>query len=280
MTVADAIARLTETLIPIYGSGETRSLVRIVAEDVFGTSNLKHNQELSDVDEAYFKEIQKQLLSGRPLQYVLGKADFYGYSFHVNEHVLIPRLDTEELVHLVLETLPVEKKLQGLDIGTGSGCIPIVLKKQRNSWDIQAIDVSPEALKVAAKNAQDLEAEIDFRQMDILDKKERSVLPVFDFIISNPPYIPERERNLVPGFVKDFEPSLALFVEDHDPLLFYRSIAEFALDHLIANGILFFETNEFNAEKVITMLEQKGFEKVELVKDMSGKDRMIKAFLS
>lgn len=277
MTVANAIARLTETLTPIYGSGETRSLVRIVAEDVFGTSSLQHNRELSEADEAYFLKIQKQLLSGKPLQYVLGKADFYGYVFHVNEHVLIPRLDTEELVHLILETLPKEPETKGLDIGAGSGCIPIVLKKKRPHWEIDALDVSPEALIVANKNAQDLGAAITFQQIDILDKKARAILPKFDFIVSNPPYIPERERDLVPVFVKNFEPTLALFVEDNDPLIFYRSIAEFALTHLKPEGHLFFETNEFNAGKVTNMLKEMEFSSIELIRDMSGKDRMIKA---
>lgn len=277
MTIADALTRLTETLTPIYGSGETKSLVRIVAEDVFGTSNLQHNKELSDADEAYFSAIQLQLLSGRPLQYVLGKADFYGFVFHVNEHVLIPRLDTEELVHLILDTLPKNENLSGLDIGTGSGCIPIVLKKKRPDWDIHALDVSKQALIVAEKNAQDLSAELTFHQQDILDKNKWTDLPVFDFIVSNPPYIPEKEKDLVPRFVKEFEPSLALFVEDEDPLIFYRTIAEFAQTHLSKGGFLFYETNEFNAGKVVAMLKQMDYKSVELLKDMSGKNRMIMA---
>ncbi|KAA3635673.1 MAG: peptide chain release factor N(5)-glutamine methyltransferase [Bacteroidetes bacterium] len=280
MTIADALARLTETLTPIYGSGETRSLVRIVAEDVFGTSNLQHSKVLSDTDEAYFSEIHMQLLSGKPLQYVLGKADFYGYVFHVNEHVLIPRLDTEELVHLILESLPKNEGLSGLDIGTGSGCIPIVLKKKRPNWDVQALDVSREALIVAQKNAQDLSAELTFHQLDILNKKEWPNLPVFDFIVSNPPYIPEKEKDLVPRFVKEFEPGLALFVEDEDPLKFYRTIADFAQTHLSPGGQLFYETNEFNADKVVEMLNEKGFTNVESIKDMSGKDRMVSASFS
>ncbi len=280
MTIADALARLTETLTPIYGSGETRSLVRIVAEDVFGTSNLQHNKVLSETDEAYFTEIQMQLLSGKPLQYVLGKADFYGYVFHVNEHVLIPRLDTEELVHLILETLPKNKGLSGLDIGTGSGCIPIVLKKKRPNWDVHALDVSHQALIVAEKNAQDLSTTISFHHLDILDKKIWADLPTFDFIVSNPPYIPEKEKDLVPRFVKEFEPGLALFVKDEDPLKFYRTIAHFAQKHLSPGGQLFYETNEFNADKVVELLEEKGFKKVALIKDMSGKDRMVSASMA
>lgn len=280
MTVAEAIRTLTETLLPIYGEGETRSLIRIVAEDVFGTSNLQHNRLLSDTDQAYFFEIQDQLLRGRPLQYVLGKADFYGYVFHVNENVLIPRQDTEELVHLILETFPGAGTLKGLDIGTGSGCIPIVLKKKRPHWDIHALDISPEALIVAKKNARDLAVEIDFQLLDILDLDAQATLPRFDFIVSNPPYIPVKEKNIVPEFVKNFEPDLALFVTDKDPLVFYRSIAEFAERHLNTGGQLFFETNEFNASDVVKLLKNRKYSQIELLKDMSGKDRMVRAVLN
>jgi len=246
MTIADAIGKLMQTLIPIYGEGEAKSLTTIVAEDVFGTSNLEHKRELSEADENYFLDIHKQLLSRRPLQYVLGRADFYGYVFHVNENVLIPRQDTEELVYLILETLSKDKKLSGLDIGTGSGCIPITLKKKSPQWQLQGLDVSKEALIVAKKNAQDLDTEVNFQHLDILDPNTRKGLPKFDFIVSNPPYIPQKEKVLVPDFVKNFEPDLALFVEDVDPLVFYRNIAEFAKDHLNPGGYLFYETNEFN----------------------------------
>jgi release factor glutamine methyltransferase len=275
MTIAEAIGKLMQTLIPIYGEGESKSLTTIVAEDVFGTSNLEHKRVLSEADKNYFLEIQKQLLGGRPLQYVLGKADFYGYVFHVNENVLIPRQDTEELVYLILETLPKDKELTGLDIGTGSGCIPITLKKKNHNWQLHALDVSKEALVVAEKNAQDLSAEVHFQHLDILDTDLRIGLPKFDFIVSNPPYIPQKEKTLVPGFVKNYEPDLALFVEDTDPLIFYRNIAEFAKDHLNPGGYLFYETNEFNAKQVVNLLIEFGFSEVELIKDMSGKDRMV-----
>jgi release factor glutamine methyltransferase len=264
----------------IQSEGEAQAIARIVFEDVFKLYDFSSEGDFSLENQKRLEEILNRLLKNEPVQYILGEADFYGYKFKVNEHVLIPRQDTEELVFYVKNTIRsfVEKNaISLLDIGTGSGCIPITLKKLFPAMEVHALDVSEGALTVAKMNARNLAAEILFYGKSILEKEEWEGLPNFDIIVSNPPYIPHREAHLMPENVKQFEPHLALFIDDKNPFIFYEMIADFAKQKLNKDGYLFFETNEFNAKEVISMLRNKAFTSVVLEQDMEGKDRMIRA---
>jgi len=216
-----------------------------------------------------FRQIIEDLKANIPIQYILGETEFYGLKFKVNEHTLIPRPETEELVLWILE----HEFNSALDIGTGSGCIPIAIKKNKNV-EISAIDVSETALLVAKENAKTNEVKINFFKQDILktDNLER-----VDVIISNPPYILEKEKDLILSNVLDNEPHLALFVTNENPLLFYKKIAELSYACLSKNGLLFFEINESFGIEIIELLKCIGFVDIELKKDINEKDRMLKA---
>ena len=287
MTADLARKFLVEQLSPRYGEGEAKSMVRIVFEDAFDRGRA--------FEELRFKEILERLVAGEPLQYVLGEADFFGLKFKVSPAVLIPRQETEELVAWVLESirdglldLTTFKKLSNLkvlDIGLGSGCIGITLKKKIPGLQLFGLEKSPAALNIALENASQILGAPSplnpppstlFLQGDILNHSDWDLFPTLDVVVSNPPYIPDSEKNLVPEHVMAHEPSLALFVDDPDPLLFYRVITDFALKKLRPGGVLFFECNEFNASDVALMLRKKGFSKVEIRKDLSGAERMAK----
>ncbi|TYP99061.1 release factor glutamine methyltransferase [Tenacibaculum adriaticum] len=213
-----------------------------------------------------------------PIQYILGETEFYGLPFIVNENVLIPRPETEELVSWVLEEAKNKKKdISILDIGTGSGCIPISIKKNLPNSVVFAIDVSDKALIVARQNAEVNKIKINFLKQDIL--QVNNLQQTFDIIISNPPYIRELEKKEINNNVLKNEPHLALFVSDENPLIFYKKIAELAKNHLNPNGILLFEINQYLGKETEQMLKEKGFKNVMLKKDLFGKDRMIKANL-
>lgn len=274
-TIATTYKTFIQNITPIFGEGEARSIARIVFEDEFEIHNVQRTQEFPLASQTRLQEIEARLLQNEPIQYILGQADFYGLKFKVDKRVLIPRQETEELVAWLSEYLVYSPiYINVLDIGTGSGCIPIALKHDFPEATIHALDVSAEALELAKENAG--EREIHFHQLDILEEKEWQTLEKFDYIISNPPYIPTEESELMPAWVRLFEPLIALFVEDKDPLLFYKRIADFALAHLYPEGQLFFECNEFNAQEVADMLSQKGFDNVEIRKDLNGKNRMVK----
>ena len=222
-----------------------------------------------------------RLKKEEPIQYILGKTEFYGYPFKVNENTLIPRPETEELVEWILnevKELDLEnnkQKLSILDVGTGTGCIPISLKKELPNAKVSAIDVSEEALKIANENALLNEAEITFIHQDILQTE--SLPKQYDVIVSNPPYVRELEKIEIKSNVLENEPHLALFVDNDNPLIFYKKIADLAIKSLTKNGVLFFEINQYLASETIEMLKRKGFTKVELRKDLFGNNRMIKA---
>lgn len=280
LNIKETYQNFVHQLQTIYSVGEANGVARIVFEDAFKLYDFSSEKEFLLQNESRLNEILERLLKHEPVQYILGEADFYGYKFKVNEHVLIPRQDTEELVYFIKNTLKNilnKNVIKLLDIGTGSGCIPITLKKIFPEIDIHALDISEDALGLAKKNAKKLETEITFYQQNILQEEEWENLPDFDIIVSNPPYIPHREAHLMPENVKQFEPHLALFVGDEDPLIFYEMIADFAKRKLNDNGFLFFETNEFNAKEVMLMLNNKAFAKCDLEQDMEGKDRMIRA---
>ena len=282
MNIKNTYQNFTQKIQAVYSVGEANAVARIVFEDAFKLYDFSSERDFSLENQKRLEEILNRLLKNEPIQYIFGEADFYGYKFKVNEHVLIPRQDTEELVFYVKNTIRsfVEKNaITLLDVGTGSGCIPITLKKLFPEMEVHALDVSQDALNIAKENAGNLETEIVFYQKDILVQEEWESLPNFDIIVSNPPYIPYREAHHMPENVKQFEPHLALFIDDENPLIFYEMIADFAKQKLNKDGYLFFETNEFNAKEVPSMLRNKTFTSVVLEQDMEGKDRMIRAQL-
>ena len=227
------------------------------------------NKEITSETSDSLKQIITHLKANKPLQYILGNADFYGLQFKVNEHALIPRPETEELVSWILE----HEFFSLLDIGTGTGCIPISITKNKNVQST-AIDISENALLLAKENARINRVEVNFLKQDIF---KTTTLPKVDLIVSNPPYILDKEKELMLDNVIDNEPHLALFVPDNNPLLFYKKIAELAFVNLPENGLLFFEINEQFGNETIEMLTKIGFVDIELKKDINDKDRMLKA---
>lgn len=219
-----------------------------------------------------------RLQKEEPLQYIIGNTEFYSLLFIVNENVLIPRPETEELVSWVLDVIKDKKEaLHILDIGTGSGCIPISIKKHAQNTTVFSMDISAAAIKVAQENATHNNTEIHFIAQDILTI---DALPQnFDIIVSNPPYVRELEKKEIQNNVLNNEPHIALFVENDNPLVFYSKIADLAKKHLTKNGVLFFEINQYLGKETTVMLHEKGFTNVLLKKDLFGNDRMIKAFL-
>lgn len=278
MTIKLAYTSFVERVTTIHPPNEAASIARIVFEDVFHIYNFQKETAFDTAQIETLNKIQNRLLASEPVQYILGEADFYGLKFNVNPSVLIPRPETEELVYWITETIKKEPQIQNLlDIGTGSGCIPITLKKQHEKLDVTAVDVSKTVLATAKSNALKNEISVDFILMDILKKEKWNTLNNFDIIVSNPPYIPYKEKELMPTQVLEHEPDLALFTTDENPLIFYKIITEFAKKHLRTGGYLFFECNEFNAQDVVGILQKEKYSDVLLEKDMQGKDRMIRA---
>lgn len=274
---ANAFDQLVADLTPRYGAGEARSIARIAFEDAFGTRQ-PAEKVFSAGEETRFLTIRQRLLAGEPVQYVLGQADFFGLKFNVTPAVLIPRQETEELADRAVKFLKKNPGARALDIGTGSGCIAAVLALKCPASEVWATDVSPEALALAGENARRLGAPVTFRRHDILPAESWDELPGFDLVVSNPPYIPRREAALMPGHVLRHEPHLALFVEDDDPLLFYRAIADFSKKKLPPGGALLLECNEFNAAQVADLLREKGLSGVQMHQDLSGADRIVGAY--
>jgi len=277
MTIEAAHRGLVNKLTPEFGKGEATQLARIVFEDAFSISNFLRKQELSPIQISQLKEIQRRILAHEPIQYILGMTYFYDLKFKVNPAVLIPRSETEELVAWILEDHSTHQNLRILDVGTGSGCIPITLKSKSPNYQVAAVDVSTKAIKVAQENAKMNKVEVDFQELNILNKINWKILPSYEIIVSNPPYIPEREKSLMRENVLNHEPALALFVTDEDPLIFYRTIIEFGKSQLTNGGWLYFETNEYNANEVEALLFKAGYFDIEKRQDIQGKDRMVKA---
>lgn len=263
-----------------YDSREAENILFILAEETLSHYNKLNfrdfNFQLNKNDVETLSLGIQRLKKGEPIQYIVGKAWFYDMEFKVNQSVLIPRPETEELVHWIIEDWK-NKKAVVIDIGTGSGCIPLALAKNMVLAKVEAIDVSEEALQLAQLVSSELMLDVNFRCINILDSVQRESLGTYDVIVSNPPYIPQSERKVMNEQVINHEPHIALFVDDEDPLIFYKEIIDFALGHLNAGGNLYFECNEFNAKEVKELLELNGFEDVELRQDLQGKDRMIRA---
>ncbi|MDZ7877336.1 MAG: peptide chain release factor N(5)-glutamine methyltransferase [Saprospiraceae bacterium] len=282
MPIQSAIQDLVTSLTPQCGDREAASISRWLFDDYFGIKAHNPNDELMFTTflRTDFLSIKKRLLNGEPIQYITGFAWFYGLKFKVNPNVLIPRPETEELVEWVLQTVGKRHNVQILDIGTGSGCIPVTLKIKNPSLSVSAVDISEGALITASRNAYRQNADVTFQRLNILNMEDWGNLGNFNIIVSNPPYILTAEKALMERNVLAFEPELALFVEDDNALIFYENIAEFAKKHFYTEGgtaYLFFECNQYNALEVVQVLQKKGFADVQLRKDMSGNDRMIRA---
>ncbi len=246
---------------------------------------LQPNFELTESEVDNWNNILDDLKSQKPIQYILGETEFYGLPFLVNENVLIPRPETEELVQLIIVESQMIKKetIRILDIGTGSGCIAVSLAKNLPNAQVFAIDVSEEALRVAKKNAETNQVSINFIQANILETNNLTQLSTnnqqptteFDVIVSNPPYVRHLEKEEIKKNVLDYEPHLALFVEDNDALLFYRKIAQLSKTSLTQNGKLYFEINQYLGKETVELLEELEYKNTKLLKDIYGNDRMI-----
>lgn len=272
-----------EKLSATYDTQEANNMLLILSEDLLPFYNKiafkDASFQLEEADLEILEPAIQRLLQHEPLQYILEKAWFYDLELKVNSNVLIPRPETEELVTWVIEN-QTKTGTKILDIGTGSGCISLTIAKHLPLSKVSALDINPIALKVAIENGQQLNLDVDFLEMNILDEQQWTALGKFDSIVSNPPYIPFEEKSKMQANVLNFEPHLALFVEDSNALIFYDKIAAFALMHLEEKGQLFFECNEFNALACANMLREKGFQNIEIKKDLQEKDRMIRCRLA
>jgi release factor glutamine methyltransferase len=260
-----------------FDEREAENLFKYVMEDYFKKRYFDiKDYFLSEEEIEELNYIYEKISNHYPIQYIFHNAHFYGLEFYVDENVLIPRPETEELVNWILKENVNENSLSLLDIGTGSGCISIAIKKYKPDWNVYGIDISEDALKIAERNARANHTEIKFSHEDILNPRSEHGTPQFDIIVSNPPYIPLSEKPKMSVSTLQSEPPIALFVKDEEPLLFYEKIAEYCADYLRHNGKLYFELNEYNAREVVALLEQKGFTNIEVKKDLSGKDRMLR----
>ena len=264
-----------------YDLPEREGLLRIILEETLGvsaiTAMMHSDQEIPHEKTLELKAVCEQLACNIPIQYIYQKASFFGLDLYVDERVLIPRQETEELVDWILTTYAREENLRILDIGTGSGAIAIALKKHLPRAKVTAMDISGEALQVARTNAKRNKAVIELIQQDILQVGDLAAY--FDIIVSNPPYVREQEKREIHLNVLEHEPALALFVPDDNPLLFYDKIATIATHNLAPQGRLFFEINQYLGDPMCQMLQQKGFY-TELRKDLNGNDRMTMSQLS
>jgi release factor glutamine methyltransferase len=285
MTIQQSYKQLLFQSYETYDDREAANIADIVIENITGFKKsdriINKQFPLNEKQLQLLNDYTTELLKHKPLQYVLREAWFAGTKLYVDENVLIPRPETEELAEWIVKEvssygLPVTSLI---DIGTGSGCIPIALKKKLTSVDVHALDISDSALNVAKRNAADQQAEINFHQLDILDKTLWEQLPHFDIIVSNPPYVKQSEASSIQKNVLKYEPHIALFVEDEDALKFYKAISEFGLAHLNKNGKLFFEINEMMGKQVCELLTQYGYSNIQLKKDLQEKERMVKATL-
>jgi release factor glutamine methyltransferase len=281
MTIEAANRLLLSSLSEMYDEREAASISSMVMEHITGMPKNLRLLQKTDLftvkQETSYGSILLELINHRPVQYVLGEAWFGPIPFYVDENVLIPRPETEELVDWLLK----DSALKGpgtnvLDIGTGSGCIPVYIKKKRNDFNVLGLDISDAALNIAEKNAKGQDVYIHFFQCDIRDQDQWGKIPASHIIISNPPYIPEKQKQILEKHVRDFEPGLALFVPDEDPIIFYKLIGHIALQKLRPGGTLFLEIHHDYANDIVGWYEKNGFS-LELRKDFSGNNRMIKA---
>jgi release factor glutamine methyltransferase len=278
LTLIEAYRLLIRELKPAYDERESRSIVMQLLE-ALGFSNfsvsLEPSRILTEEQLSFLDEKSDELKRGTPVQYVLGKVEFYGLCFLVNKNVLIPRPETEELVDIIIKT-HAESQAVILDVGTGSGCIAVTLAKYISKSLVFASDISVEALATARKNAHLNNVEIEFTQDDILNPFYNWNEKYFDIIVSNPPYVLEEDKREMKANVLDYEPPHALFADVSDPLLFYRKIVEFGVKHLKSGGFIYLEINEKLGRQIEKLARENGFVDVEVLRDIHGKERFVK----
>lgn len=277
-----AIQYIKNELKGIYSADEIQSLTYLLLSNITGYTKIEiivnKNTNFSDVQRAMLNSFVNKLKIHTPIQYIIGKTEFYGLPFLVSDAVLIPRPETEELIEWIIETSDKNTEVNILDIGTGSGCIAVTLAQQFSKAKVTAFDISEVALEVATQNAELNKVKVNFLKVDILNANNYiGSDSQWEIIVSNPPYVPNCEQAEIQPNVLDHEPHIALFVPDADPLIFYRKIMEFALNHLNPGGYLFFETHRDWAKEIVKLLVNNEFCNVQLRKDLSGNDRMIKA---
>ena len=305
MTIHQAQQKLLFQLYHIYDNREAAAISDLVMENLVGWKKIDRiinkNVPLSKPQLALFEKYLQELLTHKPVQYVLHEAWFCNMKFYVDENVLIPRPETEELVNWIVEQVRSEKLELGrtkedsknlmqdlpftfenspltiLEIGAGSGCISVALKKKLDNINIFSCDISENALKVAKRNALSNNADINFLQLDFLNKEQRDELPACNIIVSNPPYIPSSNKSSMSPNVINFEPHIALFVNDNDPLIFYNAIADFGFKKLSPDGMIYAEIHEDFSSHVKKLFLQKGFQNITVKRDLQDKLRMLKA---
>ena len=284
MTITEARKNILQSIRHIYEEREALNIAEVLIEHVTNQSRIEllinKSYMLSDSQLKFLDESIERLQKHEPVQYITHESWFANMKFYVDHNVLIPRPETEELVDWIIKEVRNKKpELRILDIGTGSGCIAISLKKNLPDSEVWGCDVSEEALNIARMNADALNATIDFVPLDFLDKKQQGQLPKVDIIVSNPPYVTPEEKKEMRKNVTDYEPSAALFVPDGDPLIFYKAISDFGKEKLNGNGSIYAEINENLGEQVKSLFTEEGYKSVELKKDLQGKNRMIKVIL-
>lgn len=295
MKIGEAEKYIIEGLTGIYEESESATIAQLVLEECTGQSRtyllLNKKEPLPANQESKLKEYLQRLQQHEPVQYLLNKAWFYGMELYVDRNVLIPRPETEELVDWIVRDVKasgmpvfergpmqadVTNQLKVLDVGSGSGCIALALKKAMPKAEVWGCDVSDEALNVARRNGAALDIRVDFQSINFLNEAEQSSLPIVDIIVSNPPYIPFSDKASMQANVLDYEPHTALFVPNDDALLFYKAIAQFARKRRYPNGAIYLEIHEDLGVAVENLFRSEGYQKVEIKKDMQGKERMVK----
>ena len=299
MKLWEAVQYIKEQLKGVYEEEEASNIADLAIEHVTGLSKTeriwKREQDISEVERKRLDDDLQRLKKQEPIQYVMNKAWFYGMELYVDNNVLIPRPETEELVKWIVDDAKatgkdvfVKHKMEAdrttlmkiMDVGTGSGCIALALKKAMPKAEVWGCDVSEEALNVARRNGSLLDIRVDFQGVDFLDETQQTLLPSVDIIVSNPPYVPLKDKGQMRANVVDHEPHTALFVADTEPLVFYRALAAFGKKRLNEGGLVYMEIYEGLGEVVVRLFEEAGYIQVELRKDMQGKDRLVKASLN
>ena len=274
------IAHIKKELAGIYTGTEIDALASIVMQHIKSYTStqllLARDETLSEAERGKVTAITARLKKHEPVQYILGTTEFFGLPFYCRQGVLIPRPETEELVDWILNENK-DSDISILDIGTGTGCIPVSLKKHLPKASVSGCDISGTCLELARENAVRNQLDVSFFSLNILQPEKIKTLPVFDVLVSNPPYVRNSEKKQMDSNVLDFEPELALFVPDDDPLLFYKAILGFAEKYLKPQGLIYWEINEALGPDCVKLLDEAGYQKVNIRKDIHGKDRMISA---
>ena len=283
MTIYLAYQKLLAKLYDVYDEREAANITDMLIEFVTGQRKIDRimfkDLPVNDQQQKQLENYTDELLAHKPIQYVIGEVWFMGMKLKVNNHVLIPRPETEELVDWIVNDIRRDEKenISLIDIGTGSGCIPIAVKKWLKEINASAVDISEEALQLALINSIEQQVLVDFIHLDFLKENEWRQLAKYDIVVSNPPYIRQSEKETMNKNVLNYEPHIALFVPNEDPLLFYKALAKFGLQHLKENGILYMEINEALGDLVVQLFHENGYTQIDLKKDLQGKNRMVKA---